>query len=76
MYTGEVIEGFYNGFFSQSNKYESYNNGIPEKLQFGIKIQRSNGIEEEVDALDIYDIKLFEKENRGIFLSSEKVLTI
>ena len=75
-YTGEIIEGFYNGFFSQSNRYESYNNGTPEKLQFGIKIQRNNGIEEEVDALDIYDIKLFEKENRDVSFSFKKALTV
>ena len=70
-YTGEVIEGFYNSFFSQSNRYESYNNGTPEKFQFSINIQNNNGIEQEVDALDIYDIKFLEKENT---LYSKKVL--
>ena len=73
-YTGEIIKGFYSGFFSQSNRFESYNIGIPEKFKFGINIQNSNGIEQVVDVLDIYDIKLLEKENSTF--NSKKVLVI
>ena len=75
-YTGEIIKGFYIGFYSQSNRYESYNNGIPEKFQFSINIQNCNGIKQEIDVLDIYDIKLLIKENKDNMLYPKKVLVV
>lgn len=75
-YTGETFEGFYSGLFSESNRFDSYKNGIPEKFKFGVNIQNNNGIERIVDALDIYDIKFFEKENAENKPYLEKVLAI
>ena len=75
-FTGEKIEGFYNGIFSQSNRFESYNNGIPEKFKFGINIQNNDGIEQVVDALDVYDIKLLEKEDKKNSIYFKKALVI
>lgn len=75
-YTGETFRGFYNGLFSESNRFESYKNGIPEKFKFGVNIQNDNGLERIVDALDIYDIKFYEKENAVNKSYLEKVLAI
>lgn len=75
-YTGETFEGFYSGLFSESNRLESYKNGIPEKFKFGINIQKNNGLERIVDALDIYEIKFYEKENAVNKPFLEKILAI
>ena len=71
-YTGEIVEGFYNGIFSESNRFDSFKNGAPEKFKFGLNIQNDNGIEQIIDALDIYEIKFIEKENNEILRDYEK----
>jgi hypothetical protein len=71
-YTGEIVEGFFNGLFSESNRFESYKIGSPEKFKFGLNIQNENGIEQIIDALDIYEIKFVEKENMDLIRNYEK----